>query len=125
MTRRNRPNQGRRALAAAGRDVRNDQIRNLLARLERGHLTPDEVAALRAYVEPVLAEAEQLRATVGGQQSVMRRHHEQLDAAHRAIEEAEARAEKAEAALERDRAERTRLALAAISKAATTPEPQP
>ncbi|WP_371796000.1 hypothetical protein [Streptomyces sp. NBC_01718] len=125
MPRRTRPNKERRALAAAARDVRRDQLRNLLDRLDRTTLTPDEIAALRAHVEPLLAEVDQLRATVGGQQSVMRRHHEQLDAAHRAIEEAEQRAEQAEAALERDRAERTRLALAAIHKADTTPEPQP
>ncbi|MET8399594.1 hypothetical protein [Streptomyces sp900116325] len=103
MARRTRPNKERRALAAAARDVRHDQLRNLLDRLDRVGLTTDERDALRGHVEPMFAELDQLRHTVGGQQSAIHRHGLQLEAAHQAIEEAEQRATTAEAALDRVR----------------------
>jgi chromosome segregation ATPase len=101
VARRNRPNKERRALAAQARDVRRAQLRNLLDRLDRVGLTTDEREALRGHIEPLLAEVDQLRHTVGGQQSAIHRHGLQLEAAHHAIEEAEERADQAEAALAR------------------------
>lgn len=89
MTRRTRPNKERRALASQGRDARRARFRNLIDRAGRLPLTPQEADALRGAAEAEIAEADHLRATVGGQQSAMRRLSEQLDAAHEAIREAE------------------------------------
>ncbi|MFI6860168.1 hypothetical protein ACIBKZ_09680 [Streptomyces sp. NPDC050421] len=89
MTRRTRPNKARRALASQGRDARRARLRNLVDRAGRLTLTPQEADALRGAAEAEIAEADHLRATVGGQQSAMRRLSEQLDAAHEAICEAE------------------------------------
>lgn len=89
MTRRTRPNKARRALAAQGRDARRARFRNLIDRAGRLTLTPQEADALRGAAEAEFAEADNLRATVGGQQSANNRHAAQLAAAHEAIREAE------------------------------------
>lgn len=89
MTRRTRPNKARRALAAQGRDARRARFRNLIDRAGRLTLTPQEADALRGAAEAEFTESDNLRATVGGQQSAIRRLSEQLDAAHEAIREAE------------------------------------
>lgn len=89
MTRRTRPNKARRALAAQGRDARRARFRNLIDRAGRLTLTPQEADALRGAAEAEFTESDNLRHTVGGQQSAMRRLGEQLDAAHEAIREAE------------------------------------
>lgn len=89
MARRTRPNKERRALAAQGRAARRARLRNLIDRAGRLTLTPQEADALRGLAEVEFTESDNLRHTVGGQQSAMRRHGEQLDAAHEAIREAE------------------------------------
>lgn len=89
MTRRTRPNRERRALAAQGRTARRARFRNLIDRAGRLTLTPQEADALRGAAEAEFTESDNLRHTVGGQQSAMRRLSEQLDAAHEAIREAE------------------------------------
>ncbi|MGC5398063.1 hypothetical protein ACPXCP_20305 [Streptomyces sp. DT20] len=89
MTRRNRPNRERRALAAQGRAARRARLRNLIDRAGRVTLTPQEADALRGAAEAEFTESDALRATVGGQQAAANRHVSQLDAAHTAIREAE------------------------------------
>jgi hypothetical protein len=87
---------------AADRDTRRGSMLVLISRVQRGvPTTPAEGSLLRAHVEVEVAESNELRATVNGQQKEIQRQGTQLEAAHDAIREAERRAERAEAAYAR------------------------
>ncbi|MEV2203755.1 hypothetical protein AB0E11_27865 [Streptomyces fradiae] len=83
---------------AAERTTRRDSLLVLLSRIQRAvPITPAEAALLRAHVELELADADELRRTVRGQQTAIQRQARRIDAAETAIREAEQRAEQAEA----------------------------
>lgn len=102
MTRRTMAERRRRA---AERDTRRDSLLVLLSRAQRGvPITPTEAALLRAHVEAELAEADELRRTVAGQQNAMQRAIERTRAAEAAIVEAEEDARLAQAQTDREHA---------------------
>ncbi|WP_079405456.1 hypothetical protein [Streptomyces sp. 3211] len=88
----------------ADRDARRASLDVLLDRAQRGTaLTPDEAALLRAHVAAETTEADELRRTVGGQQTAMQRAYDRTRAAEAAIVEAEEDASRALAQATRDR----------------------
>lgn len=94
MTRRTMAERKRRA---DDRATRRDSLLVLLSRISRGiPVTAAEAALLRAHVEVELAESDDLRRTVGGQQTAIQRERARTTAAEAAIVEAEQRAEQAE-----------------------------
>jgi hypothetical protein len=99
MTRRTMAERKRRA---SERDARRESLLVLLSRTRRGvALTPAEAARLFAHVEVELAEADELRRTVAGQQTAIQAAGRRADAADAVIVEVEqdrdqARAELAE-----------------------------
>jgi hypothetical protein len=79
---------------ASERDARRESLFVLLSRTRRGvALTPSEAALMFAHVEVELAEADELRRTVAGQQTAIQREQSRTAAAEAAIVEAEAEAE--------------------------------
>ncbi|MGW7197241.1 hypothetical protein [Streptomyces chryseus] len=104
---------------AAERDTRRDSLLVLLSRMERGALLDTERPLLRAHVEAELAESNELRRTVQGQQTAVQRAHDRTLAAEDAIREAEQRAADAEAQLGMYRA------IYGTTTDHTTPEMQP
>ncbi|MFI8817477.1 MULTISPECIES: hypothetical protein [unclassified Streptomyces] len=74
---------------AAERETRRESLLVLLSRMQRGALLDVERPLLRAHVETELSDANELRRTVAGQQTLIQRQAVQLDAAHDAIREAE------------------------------------
>jgi hypothetical protein len=79
---------------ASERDARRESLLVLLSRTRRGvALTPSEAALMFAHVEVELAEADELRRTVAGQQTAIQREQSRTAAAEAAIVEAEAEAE--------------------------------
>jgi hypothetical protein len=79
---------------ASERDARRESLLVLLSRTRRGvALTPSEAALMFAHVEVELAEADELRRTVAGQQTAIQREQSRTAAAEAAIVEAEAAAE--------------------------------
>ncbi|WP_404959043.1 hypothetical protein [Streptomyces sp. 147326] len=101
MTRRTMAERRRRA---AERATRRDSLLVLLSRAQRGvPITPTEAALLRAHVEAELAEADELRRTVAGQQTAMQRACDRTRAAEAAIVEAEEDTARALAQAARDR----------------------
>ncbi|MEU7340563.1 hypothetical protein [Streptomyces sp. NPDC007074] len=94
MTRRTMAERKRRA---SERDARRESLLVLLSRTRPGvALTPSEAALMFAHVEVELAEADDLRRTVAGQQNAIQAAHDRTAAAEAAIVEAEQRAEQAE-----------------------------
>ncbi|MFE7017700.1 hypothetical protein ACFVAQ_45865, partial [Streptomyces sp. NPDC057651] len=94
MTRRTMAERKRRA---ADRDTRRESLLVLLSRARRTvPLTPSEGDLLFAHVTVELAEADELRRTVQGQQTALQRAFDRVAAAEAAIVEAEQRAEQAE-----------------------------
>ncbi|MEU0037229.1 hypothetical protein [Streptomyces sp. NPDC006333] len=92
MTRRTMAERKRRA---SERDARRESLLVLLSRTRRGvPLTPSEAALMFAHVEVELAEADELRRTVAGQQNAIQAAHGRTAAAEAAIVEAEAEAER-------------------------------
>jgi hypothetical protein len=92
MTRRTMAERKRRQ---AERDTRRESLFVLLSRARRGvPLTPAEAALMFAHVEVELAEADELRRTVSGQQTAIQAAHDRTAAAEAAIVEAEAEAER-------------------------------
>ncbi|MER6196747.1 hypothetical protein ABT234_05120 [Streptomyces sp. NPDC001586] len=88
----------------ADRAGRRESLLVLLDRAQRGtSLTPDEATLLRAHVTAECSEADELRRTVGGQQTAMRRAYDRTRAAEAAIVEAEGDAARADAQAARDR----------------------
>ncbi|MFE4328712.1 hypothetical protein ACFRQM_04435 [Streptomyces sp. NPDC056831] len=73
----------------AEREQRRDTLLVLLSRMQRGALLDAERPLLQAHVEAELSDADELRSTVAGQQTLIQRQAAQLDAAHAAIEETE------------------------------------
>jgi hypothetical protein len=81
---------------AVERDTRRESLFVLLSRARRGvPLTPAEAALMFAHVEVELAEADELRRTVQGQQTAIQAAYDRTAAAEDAIGEAEQRAETA------------------------------
>ncbi|MGW8374284.1 hypothetical protein [Streptomyces sp. ODS28] len=80
----------RRKATTTARTERRETLLALLARAERGVLTPAEAARLRALVEAELDDADTARRSAGGQQAAVRRAQHRLDAAEEAIREIEA-----------------------------------
>ncbi|MFF1686063.1 hypothetical protein [Streptomyces sp. NPDC058254] len=94
MTRRTMAERKQRA---ADRDTRRESLLVLLSRTRRAvPLTPSEAALLFAHVEVEIAESNELRRTVQGQQTALQRAYDRTAAAEAAIVEAEKRAEQAE-----------------------------
>lgn len=93
MTRRTMAERKRRG---AERDARRESLFVLLSRMQRGALLEAERPLLRAHVEAELAESDELRRTVAGQQTAIQRTGRRLEAAEDAIREAEQRAADAE-----------------------------
>ncbi|MEU2179701.1 hypothetical protein [Streptomyces thermolilacinus] len=81
---------GRIAAREAERDARRDRFRLLLARADRGVLTPEDCAQLRGDVEAEIAENDTFRRSAGGQQAAAMRLHKRIEAAEQAIREIEA-----------------------------------
>jgi hypothetical protein len=80
---------------ASERDARRESLLVLLSRTRRGvALTPSEAALMFAHVEVELAEADELRRTVAGQQTAIQREQSRTAAAEAAIVEAEEQAER-------------------------------
>ncbi|MES9554798.1 MULTISPECIES: hypothetical protein [unclassified Streptomyces] len=73
----------------AERAARREVLAHLLSRVDRGVITAAERPLLRAHVEAELRDSDDLRRTVGGQQTALQRQAAQLAAAHDAIREAE------------------------------------
>jgi chromosome segregation ATPase len=102
MTRRTMAERKRRA---AERDTRRESLLVLLSRARRGvPLTPAEAGLMFAHVEVELAEADELRRTVQGQQTAIQAAHDRTAAAEAAIRETEQRAVDAEEQLSAYRA---------------------
>ncbi|MFD8546811.1 hypothetical protein [Streptomyces sp. NPDC059649] len=80
---------GRRELRDAERAARREGLRLLLARADRGVLTPEDSAALRGYVEAEVAECETFRRSASGQQVAAMRLHRTLAAANECLVETE------------------------------------
>lgn len=92
MTRRTMAERKRRAHE---RDARRESLLVLLSRARRGvALTPAEAALMFAHVEVELAEADELRRTVAGQQNAIQAANNRAEAADAAIVEAESEAER-------------------------------
>ncbi|MEU2746658.1 hypothetical protein ABZ613_10200 [Streptomyces collinus] len=81
---------GRRELREAERTARREGLRLLLARADRGVLTPEDSAALRGHIEAEVAECETFRRSAGGQQVAAMRLHHTLAAADECLVETEA-----------------------------------
>ncbi|WP_406014343.1 hypothetical protein OG520_22230 [Streptomyces sp. NBC_00984] len=119
----------------AEREARRDVLAHLLSRVDRGVITDAERPLLRAHVEAELRDSDDLRRTVGGQQTAIQRQAAQLAAAHDAIREAEQQAadylgqldmyRTVEELRRPDRAARIRAFLAEQTAHLITPEPQP
>ncbi|MEU5330901.1 hypothetical protein [Streptomyces parvus] len=80
---------GRRDLRDAERTARRDGLLVLLARADRGVLTPEDSAALRSCIETEVAECETFRRSAGGQQVAAMRLHRTLAAADACLVETE------------------------------------
>ncbi|MFI5993147.1 hypothetical protein ACIBAC_15095 [Streptomyces sp. NPDC051362] len=92
MTRRTMAERKRRAHE---RDARRESLLVLLSRARRGvALTPSEAALMFAHVEVELAEADELRRTVAGQQNAIQAANNRAEAADAAIVEAETETER-------------------------------
>lgn len=78
------------ATAAEDRQARRRTLHLLFSRADRGVLSRDEAALLRAVVETELAAGDTARCSAGGQQAAVRRLQHRLDAAEQAIVETEA-----------------------------------
>ncbi|CAM5608014.1 hypothetical protein SSPIM334S_02524 [Streptomyces spiroverticillatus] len=100
MSRRIDARRGRAARRDAARDERRARLHVLLARADRGVLTPEDCAALRLGVEAEIAESNTHRRSAGGQQAAATRLHARVEAAEQAIVETEQRAETAEQLLD-------------------------
>ncbi|MFJ6748291.1 hypothetical protein ACIQNI_08885 [Streptomyces sp. NPDC091266] len=78
------------ATPAEDRQARRRTLHLLLSRADRGVLSRDEAALLRAVIETELAAGDTARRAAGGQQAAVRRLQHRLAAAEQAIVEAEA-----------------------------------
>ncbi|MEU2393988.1 hypothetical protein [Streptomyces sp. NPDC007369] len=81
---------GRVLVRELTRDARRERFRLLLARADRGVLTPEDTAALRGDVEAEVAECDTHRRSAGGQQAASMRLHKRIKAAEQALVETEA-----------------------------------
>ncbi len=81
---------GRIAAREAERGARRERFRLFLARADRGVLSPEDCAALRADIEAEVAESDTHRRSAAGQQAAVTRLHARIEAAEQAIVEAEA-----------------------------------
>ncbi|MEV0438981.1 hypothetical protein AB0I84_47220 [Streptomyces spectabilis] len=79
----------RRAARATERTARRAHLLVLLARADRGVLTPEDSVALRAAVETEVAEGDTFRRSAGGQQVAAQRLHHTLAAADACLVETE------------------------------------
>ncbi|MGW7413415.1 hypothetical protein [Streptomyces sp. NPDC054863] len=104
MSRRIDSRRGRTAHRDAARDERRARLRLLLARVDRGVLTPEDCAALRGEVEAEVAESDTYRRSATGQQAAAMRLHHRIEAAEQALVETEAERDEALALLADTRA---------------------
>lgn len=79
----------RKEEAARLRDARRESLAVLLARMQRGVLSPAEAGLLRVHVEAEMESARQAHATAAGAQTAAKQMRDRLDAADAAIVEAE------------------------------------
>ncbi|MFJ9816177.1 hypothetical protein ACIRU3_13090 [Streptomyces sp. NPDC101151] len=81
---------GRTLARETERDARRDRFRLALARADRGVLSPEDCAQLRADVDAEVIESDTHRRSAGGQQATAMRLHQRIEAAENAIREIEA-----------------------------------
>ncbi|MFD9076025.1 hypothetical protein [Streptomyces lasiicapitis] len=81
---------GRREQRDVEREARRARLRVLLTRADRGVLSPEEAARLRADVEAEVAECDTHRRSAGGQQAAATRLLRRVEAAEQCIAETEA-----------------------------------
>ncbi|WP_328620796.1 hypothetical protein [Streptomyces sp. NBC_00354] len=81
---------GRVLVRELTREARRERFLLLLARADRGVLTPEDCAALRADVEAEVAESDTHRRSAAGQQAAAMRLHTRIEAAEQALVETEA-----------------------------------
>ncbi|MCI3153207.1 hypothetical protein ELQ39_15850 [Streptomyces sp. GB4-14] len=98
------------------RTERRARLHNLLARADRGHLTPGEVAALRELVDAETREADTARAVAHGNLRHVQMLYADLQDAHRRAEQAKAERDRyARSEMEeQDRAEQAQAAIARV-----------
>ncbi|TGB14407.1 hypothetical protein [Streptomyces sp. MZ04] len=81
---------GRVATREVARDERRARLRILLARADRGLLTPEDCTQFRGDVEAEVAECDTHRRSAGGHQAASMRLHKRIEAAEQCITETEA-----------------------------------
>ncbi|WP_435611789.1 hypothetical protein [Streptomyces sp. bgisy159] len=86
---RTRSRRGRTLAREAAREDRRTALHLLLARADRGALTREDAAHLRALAEAEIAECDTFRRSAGGQQSAALRLNRRIDAAEQAMREIE------------------------------------
>ncbi|MFI0737858.1 hypothetical protein ACH4PU_07085 [Streptomyces sp. NPDC021100] len=91
---------GRVLVREVTREARRERFRLFLARADRGVLTPEDCAALRADIEAEVAESDTHRRSAGGQQAAAMRLHTRIEAAEQALVETEADRDRALAEVE-------------------------
>lgn len=79
----------RRAARETERTARRDHLRELLARADRGMLTPADSAALRGAVEAEVTECDTFQRSAGGQQVAVQRLRRTVAAADECLVETE------------------------------------
>ncbi|MFD7237029.1 hypothetical protein ACFWAT_17205 [Streptomyces syringium] len=89
-TTRARSRRGRTAAREGVREQRRAALRLLLARADRGALTPGDATQLRDLAEAEIAECERFRQSAGGQQTAALKLRHRIDAAEQAMQEIEA-----------------------------------
>ncbi|EPH40351.1 hypothetical protein ABT390_13600 [Streptomyces aurantiacus] len=80
---------GRREQRDSQREARRARLHVLLTRADRGVLTAEEAARLRADVEAEVAECDTYRRSAGGQQAAAMRLLRRVEAAEQCIAETE------------------------------------
>ncbi|MCY0923235.1 hypothetical protein OS965_34725 [Streptomyces sp. H27-G5] len=89
-TTRTRSRRGRTLTREGVREQRRTALRVLLARADRGALTPRDANQLRDLAEAEIAECETFRRSAGGQQTAALKLRHRIDAAEQAMQEIEA-----------------------------------
>ncbi|MFF3653368.1 hypothetical protein ACFYXV_32630 [Streptomyces sp. NPDC002181] len=88
-TTRTRSRRGRTATREGVREQRRAALRLLLARADRGALTPGDATQLRALAEAEIADCDRFRQSAGGQQTAALKLRHRIDAAEQAMQEIE------------------------------------
>ncbi|KOX16565.1 MULTISPECIES: hypothetical protein [unclassified Streptomyces] len=91
---------GRTLLRDLSRDERRARFLLLLARADRGVLTPEDCAQLRLDIEAEVSESDTHRRSAAGQQAAAMRLHSRIEAAEQALVETESDRDQAAAEAE-------------------------